>query len=89
MKRTYFREGNAEHGLQELGKRWELGMVLEKRGKHFVQKMVIKETRFENRESRLKQTVISGGKDSGILAEKKCFLLALSDGAEHRPYKRL
>ena len=40
MKRTYFREGNAEHGLQELGKRWELGMVLEKRGKHFVQKMV-------------------------------------------------
>ena len=40
MKRTYFREGNAEHGLQELGKRWELGMVLEKRGEHFVQKMV-------------------------------------------------
>ena len=31
----------------------------------------------------------SGGKDSGILAEKNCFLLALSDGAEHRPYKRL
>ena len=52
MKRTYFREGNAEHGLQELGKRWELGMVLKKRGKNFVQKMVIKETRFENRESR-------------------------------------
>ena len=52
MKRTYFRERNAEHGLQELGKRWELGMVLEKRGKHFVQKMVVKETRFENRESR-------------------------------------
>ena len=46
MKRTYFREGNAEHGLQELGKRWELGMVLEKRGEHFVQKMVVKETRF-------------------------------------------
>ena len=23
MKRTYFRESNAEHGLQELGKRWE------------------------------------------------------------------
>ena len=22
MKRTYFREGNAEHGLQELWKRW-------------------------------------------------------------------
>jgi hypothetical protein len=40
MKRTYFRERNAEHGLQELWKRWELGMVLEKRGKHFVQKMV-------------------------------------------------
>ena len=35
------------------------------------------------------QTVISGGKDSGIRAEKNCFLLALSDGAEHRPYKRL
>lgn len=52
MKRTYFREGNAEHGLQELGKRWELGMVLEKRGEYFVQKMVVKETRFENRESR-------------------------------------
>ena len=31
----------------------------------------------------------SGGKDSGIRAEKNCFLLALSDGAEHRPYKRL
>ena len=31
----------------------------------------------------------SGGKESGILAEKNCFLLALSDGAEHRPYKRL
>jgi len=27
--------------LEELGKRWELGMVLEKRGKHFVQKMVV------------------------------------------------
>ena len=52
MKRTYFRERNAEHGLQELGKRWELGIVLKKRGKNFVQKMVIKETRFENRESR-------------------------------------
>ena len=52
MKRTYFREKNAEHGLQELGKRWELGMVQEKRGNHFVQKMVVKETRFENRESR-------------------------------------
>ena len=52
MKRTYFREGNAEHGLQELGKRWELGMVLEKRGEHFVQKMLVKKTRFENLESR-------------------------------------
>lgn len=89
MKRTYYRERNAEHGLQELGKRWELGMVLEKGGVHFVQKMVIKETRYENRESIYKLTVISGGKDSGIRAEKNCFLLALSDGAEHRPYKRL
>ena len=33
MKRTYFRERNAEHGLQELGKRWKLGMVLEKMGR--------------------------------------------------------
>ena len=33
MKRTYFREKNAEHGLQELGKRWKLGMVLEKMGR--------------------------------------------------------
>jgi len=33
--------------------------------------------------------VISGGKDSGIRAEKNCFLLALSDGAEHSPNKRL
>ena len=41
MKRTYFRKGNAEHGLQELGKRLELGMVLEKWGEHFVQKMVV------------------------------------------------
>ncbi len=41
MKRTYFRERNAEHGLQEHGKRWELGMVMEKRGEHFVQKMVV------------------------------------------------
>ena len=31
----------------------------------------------------------SGGKDSGIRAEKNCFLLALSDGAEYKPYKRL
>ena len=41
MKRTYFREKNAEHGLQELGKRWELGMVQEKRGKQYVQKMMV------------------------------------------------
>ena len=38
MKRTYFRERNAEHGLQELGKRWELGMVLEKRGNRIAEK---------------------------------------------------
>ena len=36
-----------------------------------------------------KLNVTSGGKDSGIRAEKNCFLMALSDGAEHRPYKRL
>ena len=41
MKRTYFRKGNAEHGLQELGKWLELGMVQEKREKHYVQKMVM------------------------------------------------
>lgn len=46
MKRTTFREGNAEHGLQEHGK------AEGKLGRHFVQKMVVKETRFEDQESR-------------------------------------
>ena len=41
MKRTCFRERNAEHGLQELGKRWKSGMVLEKWGKQYVQKMMV------------------------------------------------